>query len=304
MVQKRSRRKNHYIPKFYLKNFANEDGKIYQYDKSQERWLCRDVGNVGYKQGFYTDTTEDYLGEVENRAAKIIEYILSNERKGFRANFFYPIEAQQLSEFVVKAYERSPKFRSELYKIETAIDRVPIPVQERAYKKELFSYPNRYLDYILGLGDNLARTGVIILMKSPDTLITGDTFVYLFPSPISYICYMPISSNLGALFLSDSKLIHIIKNNRGFYRHLLCMFNCYIYSQSREVYSREPIDVSRISNYKEESYSYLTVARYKDRSGLVVGRQRGYYLNEQTFRKYYPTAIGYNLIPVDKILES
>ena len=58
-------KRNHYIPKEYLRHFAspNDSEKVHVFDKESERWMLTNVLNAGVWNDFYSDEDEKRLSD-------------------------------------------------------------------------------------------------------------------------------------------------------------------------------------------------------------------------------------------------
>lgn len=117
-------KKSHFIPRFYLKNFINQEGTIQTLDIKNNR-LCSPKSHcgVGYKEYFYGAQTgvpdelsqqvEDWLKFFENIIAQklpfIINKILNYEHINNDDKYF-------LSSFMCMLWLRSPKMRNQINK--------------------------------------------------------------------------------------------------------------------------------------------------------------------------------------------
>ena len=58
-------KRNHYIPKAYLRHFAspNDPEKVYMFDKQSNNWILTNVLNAGAWSDFYSDEDEKWLSD-------------------------------------------------------------------------------------------------------------------------------------------------------------------------------------------------------------------------------------------------
>lgn len=53
---------NHYVPRYYLKGFSQDDGKsICAYDKNERRCFATQVKSIANETDFYSPEVEEYL---------------------------------------------------------------------------------------------------------------------------------------------------------------------------------------------------------------------------------------------------
>ena len=85
------RRNNHYIPKMLLKNFTNEDGNLYFYDKRMRRrrilptvpeklYMERDLYTLCDEGGNIDDSAERLFAELERKTAPVLKKIITATR--------------------------------------------------------------------------------------------------------------------------------------------------------------------------------------------------------------------------------
>jgi len=109
-------KKQHYIPQFYLKNFSQDQERIYIYDKKKgDKGEIRyqTTVEVAHENHFYTYRTkkgtkenlEDFFCQFEGDAAAIID-------KVHRDRQITPEEKQKLALFVAFIYTRTPTFKA------------------------------------------------------------------------------------------------------------------------------------------------------------------------------------------------
>ena len=105
---------HHYVPQWYLKNFASNKDRIRVIDRERSTTYVTNVANAAAESGYYGITTPDgsssaemehALGQIESRANKAVRKLL---RRGFPVS-----EPERLSicTFVAAQYLRGPKRR-------------------------------------------------------------------------------------------------------------------------------------------------------------------------------------------------
>ncbi|NRA55430.1 MAG: DUF4238 domain-containing protein [Gammaproteobacteria bacterium] len=77
-------KKQHYVPQFLLRYFAQNKNRVYVFDKKMNRTFPSNVKDVGHENNFYDDQilgygneTEIKLSELETVVAPVIEKIIS-----------------------------------------------------------------------------------------------------------------------------------------------------------------------------------------------------------------------------------
>ena len=105
-------KRNHYIPKEYLRHFAslNDPEKVYMFDKQSNSWILTNVLNAGAWSDFYSDEDEKWLSdEIEFPAS----FALTKLRAG------QPIdtdERHQVALYLESMIKRVPSTRREFLK--------------------------------------------------------------------------------------------------------------------------------------------------------------------------------------------
>lgn len=82
-------KKHHYIPEFLIKNFCDDDGLLYVYDKQTKRYLGKkSPGGVFYEihrntieiNGTKTDNFEKFYSSLDDRFAKALNRVITTEK--------------------------------------------------------------------------------------------------------------------------------------------------------------------------------------------------------------------------------
>ena len=78
-------KRQHYVPRFYLKPFVRPDGKLRVSDLQEDREYVSSLENVAVQSGFYdvdvdghAYSTEDWLGELESDAAMVLRCLIDD----------------------------------------------------------------------------------------------------------------------------------------------------------------------------------------------------------------------------------
>jgi len=75
----------HYVPKLYLRGFANRDERLWAFDRAARRCFWSTIDNVAQQSKFYSDELEQiFCSEVETPAAPVFRAI--RERDGIDSN--------------------------------------------------------------------------------------------------------------------------------------------------------------------------------------------------------------------------
>jgi hypothetical protein len=141
--------RHHYIPRFYLKNFACDEEKKFLYVYEYKGKIFKSsISDIGVKKGFYTfinkftkqktSIVEDFFASIENKTAPILDRIIRNEKINIDSK-----EKELLSLFMSILVIRTPRFASisENFEIETMKNVAKIIAQDR---RAFFSFVKKY----------------------------------------------------------------------------------------------------------------------------------------------------------------
>ena len=72
---------NHYVPKFYLKNFSilGLGKSVWCFDKALKKKFKINVKNIGCEKGFYSQEIETYLSGIESKASPVLKKIINHK---------------------------------------------------------------------------------------------------------------------------------------------------------------------------------------------------------------------------------
>lgn len=106
-----NKRRQHYVPRFYLKNFSLENAKQINLYHIGTKKLYNNVSlrEQCYKKNFYGIDNENYLAEMEKHFSIVIKYILLNYDLPFITNAH-----RYLMAFVAVQMSRTKKFADDL----------------------------------------------------------------------------------------------------------------------------------------------------------------------------------------------
>lgn len=100
---------DHYVPRYYLKGFSQNDGKtIYVYDKSERRCFATQVKSIANETDFYSPEVEEYLAStIETPANEVLKKI--RDRVAISSK-----EKQVLTAYIVCMMKRVPEGKERL----------------------------------------------------------------------------------------------------------------------------------------------------------------------------------------------
>ena len=124
--------RQHYISKMLLKNFCNDDGKIWVFDKTNCKFYLNTPGNLFIKNNFYTyhrlnaptyeepyiSITDEYkfeeiLSDIESDSACIFNHIIEQVRQ-FRIPKLSISDRNTAKHFISTFARRTPEFQNRL----------------------------------------------------------------------------------------------------------------------------------------------------------------------------------------------
>lgn len=109
-MSKSRKKRQHYVPKFYLEYFTDADGKVWTYDTAngdvrsgtpQNTAVETNFYSIKDESGEYVDALEDWLADVEGKAAPLYPKLL-------RGEILADQEKADFSVFLSSLYTRSP----------------------------------------------------------------------------------------------------------------------------------------------------------------------------------------------------
>ena len=108
ILSKTQTKRQHFVPRLYLKNFSTADGKIRVFDSREDREYVSSLENVAVQTRFYGVTlegqdysAEDWLAELESDASSILRLLLEDPTK--------PIPRWDMHFGILKTTERTPR---------------------------------------------------------------------------------------------------------------------------------------------------------------------------------------------------
>lgn len=142
-------RRNHYIPKFLLKNFVDKDGKLWMCNRNDRKILQLNPINAFVEKDLYTlhdfvqsITTFEYeesFSKTEDKSACVVQMIIERARKGHRPGLSEE-EGKIWKEFFVSIARRNPNTLSDM--VENAGDAFYQSAKELA-DKDGFCLPDQ-----------------------------------------------------------------------------------------------------------------------------------------------------------------
>ena len=149
-------KRNHYIPKAYLRHFAspNDPEKVHVFNKESGRWILTSILNAGVWTGFYSDEDEKRLNaEVESPARSALTKLRDGQ----------PINAQErrkVAAYMESMIKRVPYARREFLK------RIPKQIEDMRMKADqvaikLNSSPRAVVEGLARLEGELSQADVM-----------------------------------------------------------------------------------------------------------------------------------------------
>ncbi len=111
-------KRQHYVPRFFLKSFGRPDGKLRVSDLQENREYVSSLENVAVQSGFYdvelgghVYSAEDWLGELESNAATVLRCVIDDPSAIATLTWE---EENALARFIAALIVRTPRKRQEL----------------------------------------------------------------------------------------------------------------------------------------------------------------------------------------------
>jgi hypothetical protein len=108
--------KQHYVPRFYLRNFCNSDGTIFCYDKLKSKSFRVNINDIAHENFFYDvselnpATVEKSMAEKEKIFSKVYTYLIRRKSlEGIRAD-----TKEAFFLFLATQYLRTKEFRIDI----------------------------------------------------------------------------------------------------------------------------------------------------------------------------------------------
>ena len=230
-------KRNHYIPKAYLRHFASLDDpeKVYMFDKQSNNWKLTNVLNAGAWSDFYSDEDEEWLSnEIEFPAgfalAKLRDGQCIDADERLKVALYLesmikrvPSTRRKFLERVPKQFEKlrmnAEQLASELDTtprvVKEGVDRLenelskPIPMTSKIAQYQWTS--QEFIDALLGMD------WTVLIARGRDRFVTGDNpgffdWHYGLINPESELAF-PLSPSaalhLGRRKLNDGSIDHI-----------------------------------------------------------------------------------------------
>ncbi len=126
-------RRQHYVPRFYLKPFTTTGGKIRVFDLQEDRQYVSSLENVAVQSGFYdvdlsghAYSAENWLGELESDGSSILRFLLDDPSA---VTALTEKQENTLARFIAALILRTPSKRQEL---DNALDGVFSQIEQKA----------------------------------------------------------------------------------------------------------------------------------------------------------------------------
>ena len=136
ILSKTQTKRQHFVPRLYLKNFAMTDGKIRVFDLQENREYFPSLENVAVQTRFYDVTlegqdysAEDWLAELEGTASGILQLLLDEPTA---IAMLTDEQENTLARFIAALIMRTPFKRQE---IKTATDGVFSQIDQMAQRQ-------------------------------------------------------------------------------------------------------------------------------------------------------------------------
>ena len=151
ILSKTQTKRQHFVPRFYLKNFARADGKIRVFDLQEDCEFFSSLENVAVQTRFYDVTlegqdysAEDWLAELENDASSILRLLLDEPTA---ITILTDEQENTLARFIAALIMRTPFKQQEIKNVTDG------------FLSQIDQMAQRQFAHILGDADGLAKYG-------------------------------------------------------------------------------------------------------------------------------------------------
>jgi hypothetical protein len=223
--------KQHFVPKFYLKNFTQtrkDNGPLYVFDKTAGCWrpapsTPKDEARADHINTIFVDGSpgfmvENFLAGIEDRAAPVIRNIISRQ--------MFPLKKEEIARFVGfvgSAAVRTPGYR-ELYK--RFMGKVFVPAAFEACEEDLKQFPSmrksfqgfveQNLDQVLSHEEMVGAMPSIALYVSETLLKRGWSLILADPKgPYFITSDNPVTGLFGDVTIPLSPLVAAVAWQNG-----------------------------------------------------------------------------------------
>lgn len=242
----------HYVPKFYLKNFTSQDEKLFVWDRVKKRCFQKNIREICYENDLYEQKWENenaktgkyvldnqiekQLGELETKSAQIVRKALNAVKH--KEIYLNDEEREVLLEFIATLYLRHPFILREIkdyydgVESEKQLEALRVVVEyllnngEYGDSKSLFDYSivaSVFNKDIPGSPINVEmkrlRAMNFCFCQSDDEDFVTSSFPLLINSSTNrgtQQIFLPISKNVACVLMSEQPKKDTIKVNPGF----------------------------------------------------------------------------------------
>jgi hypothetical protein len=216
--------KQHFVPKFYLKNFSKNNHILYVYDRELQKSITSNVFDIATKKYFYDlkalddigqkQTLEILLSSLETEHSKALKSFLKNLWKGNSGLEVIGLKTL-LSEFIILLFTRTPSAFERSHKLVKEIDKGIL--EKQWFSKEWIGFSAQFkaLEQFAFEFNNVEEKSYIFHKKiwivwennTDKPFITSDNPVvgYFEPSENGYEMYFPISPKFSLSLYDKEK---------------------------------------------------------------------------------------------------
>lgn len=139
------KKRHHFVPQFYLSNFAGEDGQVWTYDMESASVRSSTVENTAYEKYLYsvtledgkrTDDLENLISDIESKAAPVVSKVIGGEE-------LTGDERASFASFMGISYVRTDAFRhlyAQLAMNKLQIENLALAKNDEAFKARIKKY--------------------------------------------------------------------------------------------------------------------------------------------------------------------
>jgi len=198
-------KRQHYVPQFYLKKFAQEDGKLWIFDKSTKESFKSNVKNVACETGFYdipkniaskdvdTQIVEKMLSNIEHDFSKAIGDILTSVDEKQNID---PSQKQDMAFFVTIQLLRTREHRTGYVQL---AEKAAKAILDRITKVEMPDVSPS--DYEVKFNQEMASLEQAKFMSNPEFLEKSVQIL------TNHIWFIGINDTNQPFYTSDSPVV-------------------------------------------------------------------------------------------------
>ncbi len=187
-------KKQHYVPQFYLKNFANKNKNgffIYCYDINQNKQYPANIRNIAEEKDFYkigSENFEEFFQNTEELASPIINNLsktkkikpLNISRNRYKLSFFMSVQYFRTNEMRQDLLENFSKISNHLkkYPMNTKMEMFNNQIDKKFIKHHQINFINKSSQEMTA--SLVSKKWIVLKNKTEIEFITSDNPIVLY----------------------------------------------------------------------------------------------------------------------------